>query len=361
LAERILVVAAEQPTASRQALLRHIVYDRELPADTRMAIAERLAAGKGVHGGARRTLRQVEESQAALFAIVQDAGAAAKGRRKAAAKLAAHLAPMKPANKRWRFEADECGFAINAEIAKEYRELDFELQELRGRPDRALPTIAKIIRKLEAKHAEIVARLECPAPGVYSLAQIWNDRLRLAAYARKREDGIVLSAAEDADEAHRKTRLDCYVDGPEQSARRYRMELERAERNFKSSRLFKDIYASPLTRKQRDDLRLLRALYPPPHSTTPKPETEEERLRLKDFDEERARGHPFHDEEPAADGNFYPHDSKLRPPEPEIVDEFADVPPYSYFRPGVGPVFGYDPNVDPKTDTSFRPLNPPAE
>src|SRR5579859_2600507 len=126
LAERILVVAGEQPTASRRALLFRIATDRELPADTRMAIAERLAAGKGGRGGARRTFRRVDEiSQAALFAIVQDAGAAAKARRKAAAKLAALLAPMKPANKRWRFEVDECGFAINAEIAREYREVDF--------------------------------------------------------------------------------------------------------------------------------------------------------------------------------------------------------------------------------------------
>jgi hypothetical protein len=363
LAERILVVAAERPTASRQALLRRIALDREVPPDTRMAIAERLAPGKGGRGGARRTDRRVEEmSQAALFAIVQDADAAPKGRRKAAAKLATHLAPMKPANKRWRFDADDCGFAINAEIAKEYRELDFELRKFSGRPNRAFPTIAKMIRKLEAKRAEIVARLECPAPELYGAAQIWNDRLHLEDYACKREDGIALTAAEDADEAHRKARFDCYVEGPEQTARRHRMQLEMAEINFRKGRLFKDgIYAPPLSRKQRDDLSLLRVLYPPPHGTTPEAETEEDRLRRKDFDEERARGHPFHDEEPAVDGNFYPRDSKLRPPEPEILDEFAYVPPYSYFKPGVGPVFGYDPDVDPKTDTSFRPLNPPAE
>jgi hypothetical protein len=360
LAERILVVAAEQPTASRQALLFRIATDRELLADTRMAIAERLAAGKGGRGSARRGLRQEDEmSQAALFAIVQDANAAAKGRRKAAVKLAAHLLPMKPANKRWRFKADDCGFAINAEIAKEYREVDFRLSELRGRPDRVVPTIAKMIRKLEAKHAEIVARLKCPAPHLYGAAQIWSDRVQLANYARKREDGIALTEAEDADEAHRKARFDCYVEGPEQTARRHRIKLERAEVNFKRRRLFKDdgIYAPPLTRKQRDDLRLLQALYPPHNSITREAETEEERRR----DEERARGHPFHDEEPAADGNFYPRDSKLRPPEPEILDEFVDMPPHSYFKPTVGLVFGYNPNVDPKTDTSFKPLNPPTE
>jgi hypothetical protein len=103
-----------------------------------MAIAEQLAAAKGGHGGAQRSVRQAEKiNQAALLAIVQNASAATKGRRKAATKLAAHLLPMKPANRRWWFEADDCGFAS----------------------------------------------------------------------ARKRQDGIVLTAAEDADEAHRKARF----------------------------------------------------------------------------------------------------------------------------------------------------------
>lgn len=304
-------------------------------------------------------------SQAALFAIVQDAGAAPKGRRKAAAKLAAHLLPMKAANKRWQFETDDCGFAINAEVAEEYREIDSKLWKLKRRSNPASPTIAKMIRKLEAERAEIVARLECPAPEYYGATQISADRVQLADYADKRGDGIALTAAEDADQAHRRARLYRYLEGPEQTARHHGIELEKAEAKFKKCRLFKDgIYAPPLTRKQRDDLRLLRALYPPPHrGTTGKAETREERLRREeDFDEEWLRwGHPFRDEEPAADGNFYPRDSKQRPPKPEILNEFVDVPPYSYFKPGVGPVFGYDPNVDPKTDTSFRPLNSPAE
>ena len=47
--------------------------------------------------------------------------------------------------------------------------------------------------------------------------------------------------------------------------------------------------------------------------------------------------HPFHDEAPAADGNFYPHDSKLRPAsadEPEFRVQ-VDVPPYCVLTPGV--------------------------
>lgn len=364
LAERILV-AAQRPTASLRALLFRLAKDPELPADTRMELAEQLAAGRGSRGGARRAASYVgQTSRAALFAIIQNAGTAAKGQRKAAAKLAAHLLPMKPVNKRWRFETDECGFAVNAEIAKEYRELDFKLRELRRRPDWKLPRIAKIIRKLEANRAEIVVRLECPAPNLYGKVQISIDRDKLADYACKRQDGIALTAAEEVDEAHRRARFDRYVEGPEQTARRYRRKLELAERNFKSCRLFNDgIYAPPLTRKQRNDLRLLRALYPPHYSSTPEAETEieKDRLRREAFDEERARRFPFYNEEPASDGNFYPEDSKLRPSEPEILDEFVYVPPYSYVKPGVGPLFGYDPNVDPKTDTSFKSLNSPAD
>jgi hypothetical protein len=40
-----------------------------------------------------------------------------------------------------------------------------------------------------------------------------------------------------------------------------------------------------------------------------------------------ADGHPFGDEMPAVDGNFYPHDSKLRP-EIVIDDEDVEIPPY---------------------------------
>ena len=38
--------------------------------------------------------------------------------------------------------------------------------------------------------------------------------------ARKREAGIALSTEEDAEEAHRNARFDCYAEGPEQTARR---------------------------------------------------------------------------------------------------------------------------------------------
>jgi hypothetical protein len=91
---------------------------------------------------------------------------------------------------------------------------------------------------------------------------------------------------------------------PEAIARRRRAALEEAERRFKKSRLFREFYAAPLSRKERNDLKLLRWLYPisPPN------------LSQIDGDEfGMYRDHLFTDELLAPDGNFYPPHSKLRP------------------------------------------------
>ena len=202
----------------------------------------------------------------ALLGIVSDASASAKARRKAAAKLATYFLPKKPVNKRWRFTADECGFAINAEIAREYRAIDFELRDLKRHPSRDFPEIAQRIRKLQARIDAIRQRLQCPCPSRYGDKQISEDHIRLVTFARKREAGFALSTEEDAEEAHRKARFDCYAEGPEQTARRCRRHLEAADNLFRKNRFFKDATPAPLSRKERNDLWLLRWLYPPLHS-----------------------------------------------------------------------------------------------
>jgi hypothetical protein len=169
----------------------------------------------------------------ALLGVVSDASAPAKARRKAAAKLAAYFLQMKPANKRGRFTADECGFAINAEIAREYRFIDFELRDLKRHPSRDFPEIALRIRKLQARIEAIRQRLQCPCPSRYGIKEISEDIIRLADLARKREAGIALSTVEDAEEAHRKARFDCYLEGPEPAARRRRQHLEAANHLFR--------------------------------------------------------------------------------------------------------------------------------
>jgi hypothetical protein len=71
-------------------------------------------------------------------------------------------------------------------------------------------------------------------------------------------------------------------------------------------------------------------------------------------DSERWIGHPFH-EEPAADGNLYPHDSKLRPAsddEPVIIEEYADIPPHCILTSGQPPIFTYEPPTNFSSDKS---------
>jgi hypothetical protein len=80
--------------------------------------------------------------------------------------------------------------------------------------------------------------------------------------------------------------------------------LQDAERQFKKSRLTGEFYAAPLSRKDRNELKLLRWLYPEPKRN----------LSQLDGDWlEVDRDHPFADQLLAPDGNFYPRDSKLRP------------------------------------------------
>jgi hypothetical protein len=362
LADRMMAVLAGCSMSSPKECLSKLVNDAELPADIRMTVAQKAFPGRT--GGGRPARRAKSEipcaapppvapmSQAArdvLLVIVSDASAPAKARRKAAAKLAAYFLPMKPVNKRWRFTADECGFTINAEIAREYRAIDFELRVLKRHPNQDFPEIAQRIQKLQRKKDAIHQRLTCPCPSRYGKEQIWEDHIRLVTLARKREDGFVLTAEEDAEEAHRKARFDSYAEGPEQTARRYRGDLEGADLRFRKSRFYRDgLTAPPLSRRQRNDLSLLLWLYPP-HNSKSRGDRE---LEVQ-ADVNMAIGHPFHDEE-AVDGNFYPQDSKLRPAgaDESAFVEFADVPPYCIHILGQPPIFTHELPINFSSDKS---------
>ena len=313
----------------------------------------------------------------ALLSIVSDPSASAKVRRKAAAKLATYFLPIKPVNERWRFTADACGFAINGKVAREYRAIDLELQDLKQRPNSDFPERAQRIRDLQARIDLIRSRLQCPppksdgdedairrrlqspAPKGYGDEEFLEDLIQLQTFARKRAADIALSTEEDAEEAHRRARFDCYLEGPELTARRYRRALEDADRRFRKGRFFKVGMTAPLSRKERYDLWRLRWLYPEPHhKSDPTAEAE------APADGERWIGHPFHDEKPAVDGNHYPHDSKLRPAndnddEPFIIEEYAFVPPHCILTPGQPPVFTFEPPSNVSGDKS-EPSNTDA-
>jgi hypothetical protein len=171
-----------------------------------------------------------EAARDVLFGIVCDAHVPAKEQRTAAGKLAAHFLPKKPVNKRWRFTTDEYGFRINAEIAREYRDIKSELQRLKEHPLRNFAENAQRIRELQAKIDEIRHHLQPPCPSRYGKDQCWEDHVRLDRLARKRADGLELTAEQDAEEAHRRARFDAYAAGPEATeARRRRKELESAD------------------------------------------------------------------------------------------------------------------------------------
>ena len=171
----------------------------------------------------------------------------------------------------------------------------------------------------------------------------------LKSFARKREAGIALSTEEDAEEAHRNARFGCYAEGPEQTARRRRRHLEVADDLFRKNRFFKVGRTAPLSRKECNDLWLLRWLFPPLYRKSQL--TAEAQAEA---DANKANRHPFHDEAPAVDGNFYPHDSKLRPAsadEPDFV-EFAEVPKYCIYKPGRPPIFTDELPIDLPNDRS---------
>jgi len=137
-----------------------------------------------------------------------------------------------------------------------------------------------------------------------------QDRDRVIYFLRRREAKNSLTEKEDAEEAHRRARVDSLDQGPESTARQRLSKLRDKARIFKNG-------GPRLTRKERTDLRLLRLLYPQGKPYTFNPDND-------------LSYHPLRDEPLAEDGNLYPQNSKLRP----LFEEFVDVPPYVYGHPG---------------------------
>jgi hypothetical protein len=341
LRDRILSIGLEHPAASQRAFLSKLVKDRKLPADTRIAVApqsfppkRRRSARTGRRpalAGNRASIAQEApatdgsavapkgsqtpavvpaiqnwspQALDALFGVVQDATANPQVRSKAALKIAEFLLPK--AAKKPKVIPDEHGFSISPNLASAYREIQRELRALMSGPARKIPAIADKINKLEARSDAIRRRFQMPCPTKYGTKEAAKDLARLIEFASLREDGTALTEAQQAEEAHLRARLDVFNASPEAIARRRRQALEDAERLFIKSRLFREFYppAPRLSRKDENELELLRWLYPKPARN----------LSQLDGDGcEMYRDHPFADELLAPDGNFYPRHSKLRP------------------------------------------------
>jgi hypothetical protein len=312
LRDRTLCIGLEYPAASLRVFLRKLANDRKLPADTRIALAPRCfpppAAANRDQAGAVVPAMRVWKRKAleTLLGVVQDATADPKARRKAAQKIAEFLVPK--VGRKPKVIADQYGFLISPNLAKDYRDTQLELSVLR--PTRKIPAIAEEIGKLEARSDAILRRLQMPCPGKYrdkpyGDKQAAND---IDIVVELRRNGTALTQVQQAQEAHLWTRYAVFRASPEQIARRRRQALEDADRRFRLSRSSREFSAAPaLSRKERNELKLLQRLYPAEPKQTLSP--------LEDDCFETGRGHPFVHEWPAPDGNFYPRHSKLRPPD----------------------------------------------
>jgi hypothetical protein len=339
LTDRILSIGLDHPAASQPAILLKLVKDPKLPADTRMAVAPRCYPPRRTRSfrtnrrrslaGSRTAIAQealaTESSATAfngsqasavvstirdwnphalegLFGVVQDATANPKVRRKAALKIAELLPPK--AGKKAKVIPDKYGFSVAPILASGYRDIQLELRSLVNAPSRIIPAIAEKIKKLEARSDAIRRRLQLPCPTKYGDEEAAKDFARLTEFTSLRDNKSALSEAQEAEEAHLKARFDVSCASPESMARHRRKALEDADRRFRMNRLTREFYAPPLSRKDRNDLELLRWLFPKPKRDLP--QLDDDRL-------DPYRDHPFADELIASDGNFYPQDSKLRP------------------------------------------------
>ena len=335
LRDRILSIGLEHPAASQRVFLTKLVKDRKLPADTRIAVApqsfppkrrrsartghrpalagsattiaqEALAAAGAVAAKGSQTLAVVAairdwspQALDALFGVVQDATANPQVRRKAALKIADFLLPK--VAKKPKVVPDEYGFLISPNLASAYRDIQLELRALVNAPTYKIPAIAAKIKKLEERSDAIRRRLQVSCPTKYGNKEATNDYLRLMEFTALRDTNTAFTEAQQAEEAHLRARFDVFNTSAEAIARRRRTALEDAERLFIKSRLFGDFPAAPLSRKEQNDLELLRWLYPKPARN------------LSQLDGDWFDYHPFRNELPAPDGNFYPLHSELRP------------------------------------------------
>jgi hypothetical protein len=311
LAERILAIASRHPGLSADQFIAILVKDQELPADIRTAIArEFLAASKrfvrvraarssadkqrrAKSGGPRPSSAADLATLDFHFAVAQDATVELNQRRKAALEIAQHFLPKKTGIRRWwkNAIADEYGFTISPQLATEYRDTKRELGRL-VRSGANSPATAKKAARLQQCLKGILQRLQCPCPSRYGMDQLVEDGHRLVYFSHQRDNKIILSDKENAEEAHRRARMDCFNAGPE-SAARHRLAIFKDKK-----RRFGNSTGSCLTWKEQVDLRLLELLYPQRKPSISGPDDE-------------LYYHPFRIEPLAADGNLYPRNSEL--------------------------------------------------
>jgi hypothetical protein len=344
LVDRILAIGLEHPSLLPHGFLPKLVKDPKLPADTRMAVApkgvplkrtlEALTGRPGARGGsiAPAPVSVPREWTPlpldALFGIVQDVTADAETRRKAALKIAEFLLPK--VAKKAKILPDAYGFLVKPNLASAYRDAQLELRALVNEPTRNIPAIAEKIKKLESRSDAIRRRLQVPCPSKYGNKEVAKDYARLAEFTLLRDNEAVLTEMQKVEEAHRKVRFDVFAHCPERVARCRLAVLEDAERQFKMNRLAGDFCVPPLSRRDRKELELFRPLYSKSSRNIFQGDSGEVETSHNHRDELELSGyHPFKDEWPSSNGNFYPPQSKVRPQGFVTMSWSGIAPPFS--------------------------------
>jgi uncharacterized protein (UPF0147 family) len=355
LRERLLAIASANPTAAAHEFLLSLVNDPALPVDTRLAVGRTVFRGDRPRSLAERSKQRPRDIKPAgerretllprtatksvasvglaplpmldlLLRIVQDATATPTERRKAAAEAARFLLPKNPEPKKLRrgkFPADEYGFSVDPNLARELRDAKLQLGCLRLSSRKLTPyAMAKKASKLQARIKEIQESLQCPCPSKYSLTytvdgaevpgEIVRDKERLTILMKRHAEKKTFTAAEDLEEAIRMARYDSFLVGPEMAAGKRLTKLREKKRAA-------DNGGPPLTRAEEVNLRFLRLLYPLPR---------------RSIDKRIVAEHPFWNlpaevERPRECG---PVCADL-----EDFEEFADVPPFIIGNPNYPP------------------------
>jgi hypothetical protein len=349
LAERILSIAAANATAPHDDVVMSLISDRMLPAFLRLAVARKyhsdagestssINADRTASAAAAKKVRAEGANSKAdhailpiLFGIIKDRAAQPREQRAAALGLAQYFLPKKTAVKRARHEllvADECGFVVGQDLARELRDLKLELDCLPLSSKKRSPHIvARKAAELQKRIREIQQSLECPCPSRYRLTrrfadgpaseiiqdgEIAQDNARIDSLRRRRAEKKIFTPEEDLEEAIRMARYDSFLLGHEMNARAQLTALQNKQRAAKRG------YGPPLNAEQKAVRRALMLLYPQPHYKT----------------EFAPDDHPFFDLPIADEGASDVHArTQATSPRPRSAadndfDEFAPCPPF---------------------------------
>jgi hypothetical protein len=212
-----------------------------------------------------------------LFRVTQDNTVSQADRRQAASQAAQFFLPKNPRGKTWRrrkFPADECGFAVDPELARELRDAKLKIANLPLEKKRTPYALARKVSALQARMNEIQQSLQCPCPSKYGWEDIGRDVEQLKILRQARVSGTVFSPEVDLKEAIRTARFDSFVKGPEIAATVLLKNLQEKQR-------IADQGGPQLNAVERVNFRFLSLLYMLRPPSLP--------------DEEMLEGHPFQD------------------------------------------------------------------